>query len=256
MKVTIITTCYNRESTIRDTIESVLSQDYTDIEYILVDASSTDRTMDIVNEYKECISKIICEPDKGMYEGINKGLKIATGDIIGLLHSDDVFFSNNVISQVVHQFVENRMDLFYGNGLYVDSQNVKRVIRNWISGSYSKQKVGKGWLPLHTTVFITKNWLQQCGYYDESYKISADSDWLVRSLYDSNPIVCYFNHYIVKMRMGGLSTDRQRTCNKWTEDLRLYREHGINPYLALTGKILSKIPQFISAKFISQTTTE
>ena len=248
MKVSIITTCYNREATLRGAIESVLEQDYPCIEYIVVDGASKDNSLAVINEYKNRIDKIISEPDKGMYEAINKGIRAATGDIIGLIHSDDFLFSSHTISDIVKTFEEQDADMIYGNGVFVDYDNINLMIRNWISGRYSKKNVINGWLPLHPTVYIKKECMDKWGLYDESYKIAADSDLLVRYLYEADLKVFYLNNYIVKMRMGGLSTDSGKTKLKWGEDLRMYRSHGINPYWALKGKVLSKIPQFIKAK--------
>lgn len=248
MKVSIITSCYNREATIRGAIESVLEQDYPYIEYIVVDGASKDNSLAIINEYKNGIDKIISEPDNGMYEGINKGIRAATGDIIGLIHSDDFLFSSHTISEIVQAFKEQQADLVYGNGVFVEYDNINQMIRNWISGTYTKENVKNGWLPLHPTVYIKKEYMDKYGLYDESYKIAADSDLLVRYLYETNLKVHYLNKYIVRMRMGGLSTDSGKTKQKWGEDLRMYKSHGIKPFSALRGKILSKIPQFIEAK--------
>lgn len=248
MKVSIITTCYNREATIRGAIESVLEQDYPYIEYIVVDGASKDNSLAIINEYKNGIDTIISEPDKGMYEAINKGIRAATGDIIGLIHSDDFLFSTHTISEIVKTFEEQDADMVYGNGVFVDYDDINLMVRNWISGEYNKEQVKKGWLPLHPTVYIKKTCMDKWGLYDESYKIAADSDLLVRYLYEADLKVHYLNKYIVKMRMGGLSTDTGKTKQKWGEDLRMYKSHGINPLLALKGKILSKIPQFIEAR--------
>ena len=168
MKVSIITSCFNRESTIGQAIESVLAQDYPEIEYIVIDGASTDRSLQIINQYKNQISRIISEPDKGMYEGINKGIKIATGDIIGLLHSDDFLYANDTISKIVQAFQMSNADFTYGNGLFVDHRNTKKIIRNWIGGTYSKWKVKHGWLPLHPTCYIRKTCINQLGLYDES----------------------------------------------------------------------------------------
>ncbi|MFR9547011.1 MAG: glycosyltransferase family 2 protein [Rikenellaceae bacterium] len=250
MKVSIITSCYNREATIRDAIESVLSQDYPDIEYIVVDGASKDNSLSIINEYKDRISTIISEPDKGMYEGINKGMRAATGDIIGLIHSDDFFYSADTVSKIVKQIEEQKADILYGNGLFVDFSDTSKVVRNWVSGTYKKSSMRNGWLPLHPTVYIRKECFDQMGLYNESYKIAADSDFLVRYMYNGDFKVTYYNDYVVRMRMGGLSTDPQKMKQKWAEDLRLYKSHGFNPYWTLGGKILSKIPQFISAKLI------
>lgn len=137
MKISIITSCFNREATIGQAIESVLSQDYPDIEYIVVDGASKDRSLEVINRYKDRISKIISEPDKGMYEGINKGIKAATGDIIGLLHSDDFLYAKDTISRMAQEFERTGADFVYGNGLFVDPDNTDKVIRNWMGGRYA-----------------------------------------------------------------------------------------------------------------------
>lgn len=249
MKISIITTCYNREATIRDCIESVLSQDYADIEYIVVDGASKDASLSIINEYKSRIHTIISEPDHGMYEAINKGIRVATGDVIGLLHSDDFLYAADTISHIAKAFDESQTDFIYGDGLFTDAENPSRVVRNWISGRYTKRKVRRGWLPLHPTCYIRKDSMLKWGLYDESFHIAADSELLVRYLYEADLKVYYLPEYIVRMRMGGLSTDPQKMKLKWAEDLRLYRQHGFHAYWALSCKIISKIPQFISAKF-------
>ena len=252
MKVSIITSCYNREATICDAIESVLGQDYPNIEYIVVDGASTDDSLKIIREYDGRIHTIVSEPDHGMYEAINKGLKLATGDIVGLMHSDDFFYSRDTVSKLVAEFEKTHADLIYGNGIYVNAEHTERIVRNWVSGKYSKPKMRRGWLPLHPTVYMKRECLEQHGLYDESYKIAADSDFLVRYMYKGNLKIHYLNEYIVRMRMGGLSTDREKMKQKWGEDIRMYRSHGFSPYWALGCKILSKIPQFVEAKFMKE----
>ena len=249
MKVSIITSCFNREKTIAQAIESVLEQDYPQIEYIIVDGASTDGSLSVIERYADRIAKIISKPDKGMYEAINKGIRAATGDIIGLLHSDDFLFSPHTISRIVEKFKETNADFVYGNGLYVDAEHTDKVIRNWIGGSYSKWKVHHGWLPLHPTCYIRKECFDRYGLYDESYKIAADSDFLVRYLYEANLEVAYLNECIVRMRMGGLSTDSKRRKMIWDEDIRMYRKHGFPAIPTKLMKMAWKIPQFISAKF-------
>lgn len=248
MKVSIITSCFNREATIAQAIESVLAQDYPNIEYIVVDGASRDKSLQIINKYKDKITKIISEPDKGMYEALNKGIRLATGDIIGLVHSDDFLYGKDTISKMVATFQKTDADFIYGNGLFVDPQNTDKVIRNWIGGSYSKWKVKHGWLPLHPTCYIKKSCIDKLGLYDESYKIAADSDFLVRYLYEADLKVYYLNEYIVRMRMGGLSTDSKRRKKMWEEDIRMYKSHGFNPTLTKFQKMAWKVPQFISAK--------
>lgn len=252
MKVSIITSCFNREATIADTIRSVLAQTYSDIEYIVIDGASKDGSLAVINQYKDQIATIVSEPDHGMYEGVNKGLRRATGDIVGLMHSDDFFYAPDTVAHIVRLFEQTGADLVYGNGLFVDATDTNKVVRNWISGQYSKAKMRRGWLPLHPTVYVRRECFERLGLYDESFKIAADSDWLVRYMYEGNLKIAYLDEYIVRMRMGGLSTDPERMKQKWAEDLRMYRSHGFSPYWALGCKIASKIPQFISAKFMKR----
>ena len=248
MKVSIITSCFNRAATIGQTIESVLGQDYPDIEYIVVDGASCDGSMDVVRSYGSRIDRVISEADSGMYEAINKGIRAATGDVVGLLHSDDFFLSPHIISDIVGVFHATGAELVYGNGLYVDAAHTDRVVRNWVSGRYRRWKVRLGWLPLHPTVYIRRDVLERCGLSDDSYKIAADSDFLVRYLYEERLHVEYMDKYVLKMRMGGLSTDYSRRAQMWDEDIRMYREHGFMPVPMKLMKMGWKVPQFLSAK--------
>ena len=243
-KISIITTCYNREQTIQDTIESVLSQDYPNIEYIIIDGASTDNTLSIINKYKYKIKEIISEPDSGMYEAINKGIRLATGDIIGLIHSDDIFYSNNTLSHIIDRFNKSNADLIYGNGLFVKFDNPQKIVRNWISGEYNQKKVQRGWLPLHPTVYLKKETIKEIGLYNEKFKIAADTDFLIRCLLKTKLKIEYIDEYIVKMRMGGLSTTPNKIKEKWKEDIEIFKNNGLPPYTTLIYKILSKVPQF------------
>lgn len=247
MKVSIITSCYNRAATIRSAIESVLAQDYNDIEFIVVDGSSTDGSLDIIREYVDRISIIISEPDHGMYEAINKGIRVATGEIIGLLHSDDFFYDNGVIGRIVKRIKRTHADFLYGDGLFVNPDNTNKVVRNWIGGGYRLWKVSHGWLPLHPTCYIRRDVMMRLGLYNESYKIAADSDLLVRYLLTGGLTVTYLNEYIVRMRMGGLSTDSAKRKKMWEEDIRVYVSHGLWPTLTKLEKMAWKVPQFVLA---------
>ena len=245
MKVSIITACYNRTKTIRGAIESVLGQDYDDIEYIVVDGTSDDGSLDVINEYKDQISTIVSEPDRGMYEAINKGIRMATGDIIGLVHSDDFLYDNHVVTDIVKRFIEKNADFVYGDGIYVAPDNTEKVIRNWKGGTYSRWKVKLGWLPLHPTCYIRRDVMMRLGLYDESFKIAADTDLLVRYLYDNSLKVEYLKRRIIRMRMGGLSTDSHRRKQMWDEDIRLYKAHGFWAVSTKIMKMMWKLPQFI-----------
>lgn len=252
MKVTIITCCYNRANTIRGAIESVLAQDYPNIEYIVIDGASNDGSLEVINEYRDRISVIVSEPDHGMYEAINKGIRLATGDIVALVHSDDFLYDDHVVSDVVKEFERSQADFLYADGLFVDADNTDRVVRNWIGGKYKRGKVKFGWLPLHPTCYIKRSVIELLGQYDETYKMAADTDFLIRYLYEARLQVTYLHRYVVRMRMGGMSTDRSRMKAMWKEDIAIMRKHGFSPVPTKLMKMLWKVPQFISAKFISK----
>lgn len=256
MKVSIITSCYNREATIRGAVDSVLAQDYNDIEYVIVDGASKDNSVAVIDEAtknlpKNVIVKFISEPDHGMYEAINKGIRMATGDIIGLVHSDDMLYDKHVLSDVVESFEKSNADFVYGDGVYVNAENINKPVRNWIGGQYYRWKVRCGWLPLHPTCYIRRDVMIREGLYDESFKIAADTDLLVRYLYKAKLKVEYLHRRIIRMRMGGLSTDSQKRRQMWDEDIRLYTAHRFQPViLTKLMKMAWKVPQFIEAKFV------
>ena len=250
MKVSIITTCFNREATIKGCIESVLGQDYPDIEYIIIDGASTDGTMSVVGEYRDRLAAVVSEPDHGMYEGINKGLRLATGDIVGLVHSDDFLYSPHTISSIVEEFRKTGADFLYGDGLFVKADDVSSVVRKWVGGSYRLWKVRHGWLPLHPTCYIRRDVILRKGLYNETYKIAADTDFLVRYLLPGELSVTYLKEFIVRMRMGGLSTNGSKRQQVWREDVRVYHSHGLSPTISKVQKVIWKIPQYIRAWFV------
>lgn len=252
MKVTIISACYNRSATIATAIRSVFAQDYPDIEYILVDGASTDGSQQVIEDTlaktpKNITVKYISEPDHGMYEAINKGVKMASGDIIALCHSDDCIYDKHVVSDYVKEFEKSNANFIYADGVFVKGEKLVRV---WKSGQYSRRKVRNGWLPLHPTCYIKKILFDRLGLYDESYKIAADTDLLVRYLLNDNIKVAYLsNRNAVKMSMGGLSTDSAKRKKVWDEDVKVYSSNGFRfPTITKMKKVIRKIPQFILAK--------
>ena len=252
MKISIITTCYNREATIAQAIGSVLAQTHPDIEYIVVDGASRDGSLEVIRSYGNRIGRLLSEPDHGMYEAINKGLRLATGDVVGLLHSDDFLFDRHVVADIAACFERTGADLVYGNGLFVDARDTERVVRDWVSGPYRRWKVACGWLPLHPTVYIRREAMEKVGAYDEHYKIAADTDFLLRCLYERHLRVAYLDRYVVRMRMGGLSTDKARRRQMWREDVEIYRRHGFPGVLLKLLKMGWKVPQFLSVNKLTR----
>lgn len=251
MKVTIITACYNRVGTIRNAIESVLEQTYPDIEYIVVDAGSTDGTRDIINQYRERISKVIFKPDNGMYEGINNGIREATGDFIGLCHSDDQLYDKRTVETMVQEIEKHpEADMVYANGIYFNSANGK-VVRVWKSERMRLWRLRCGWLPLHTTCYIRREVYENFGNYDESYSISADTKFLLNILYKHRIKTAFLPQFVVKMQMGGASTDVHRRKEMWKEDVRAFNELGFHhPNIMKLMKMLWKPSQFLRGKLI------
>ena len=179
LKVSIITVCFNSEKTIRDTIESVLSQDYLNIEYIIIDGSSTDGTMNIIQEYEARINTIISEPDKGIYDAMNKGLKLATGDAIGILNSDDYFEYSSVISDVVNCFKSNtKASLVIGDLVFVDSLNLQSIVRHYSSKKFKPWKLRFGWMPPHPATFILHSAYEKVGYFSLDLKLHQITNYL------------------------------------------------------------------------------
>lgn len=245
MKVSIITATYNSDATLIDTLLSIEKQSYQDIEYIIVDGASTDNTILIINNNSTRVSKLVSEADKGMYDALNKGISMATGDIIGFLHSDDLFAYPDAISEVVETFRENECDAVYGDLEYVSKHDVSHVIRHWRSGSYSKRKVKFGWMPPHPTFYMKRDLYSSLGLFDLSFKISADYDSLVRYIDKNNISLAYIPKVITKMRVGGLSNRSLiNIMLKTKEDVQVMKANGLFWPMALLCKNLSKLPQF------------
>ncbi|HTE01132.1 MAG TPA: glycosyltransferase family 2 protein [Mucilaginibacter sp.] len=207
LKISIITVCYNSEKTIETTIQSVISQDYPNIEYIIVDGKSKDGTMDIVNKYKENIAKSISEPDKGLYDAMNKGIDMATGSIIGILNSDDLFFSNSTISEIAAAFEGSRqVDAVYGNITFFKGDATEDRIRTWITKPYYPKFFDHGEVPPHPALFVKKSVYDVIGAYFASFKLASDYEFMLRAFKVHGYTPLHLDQIIVKMRMGGEST--------------------------------------------------
>lgn len=246
MKISIITATYNSSKTIIDTILSLEKQTYSNIEYIIVDGASSDNTLDIIKKYSTKISTIISEPDKGIYDALNKGIMASTGDIVGFLHSDDVFAYPNAIEDLVSTLVNDKSQAIYADLEYVSKENTENVVRRWVSGSYKHENLKKGWMPPHPTFFMKKEIYKEHGVFDLNFKISADYDSLLRYLWLHNISVSYLPKVVTKMRVGGESNRSFLNILKKTkEDILVLQKNNIFWVYPLFMKNISKLPQFI-----------
>ena len=250
MKVSIITVSYNSVKTIEDTIKSVLSQTYLDIEYIIIDGGSTDGTIEIINEYKNKIAKFVSEPDRGIYDAMNKGVKLAAGEIIGALNSDDFYADNKVIVEVADKMRETSADVCWGDLVYVDRNNTDKIIRFWKSSEYREGKFKRGWHPPHAAFFVKKQAYDKYGLFNLNFKIAADYELMLRFLEKYKAASCYISRVLVKMRIGGKSNRNIFNIIKANaESYRAWKINGLKGgFFAVLLKPLSKIIQYFYFK--------
>lgn len=246
MKISIITITYNSAETVEDTIRSVLSQDYPNVEYIVIDGASTDETMAIVERYKSSIAVVLSEPDKGIYDAMNKGVERATGDVIGILNSDDFYADSTVLSDVATLLNRTNTDACYADLVYVDRNETSHVVRTWISGKYRTGRFLEGWMPPHPTFFVKRSVYEAFGTYSTQLRSSADYELMLRFVHKHGITVSYLPKVITRMRTGGQSNVTLR--NRWKanrEDRLAWKMNGLRPgLLTLIRKPLSKLLQY------------
>ena len=244
MKVSIITVSYNSEKTIEDTIQSVISQDYQDIEYIIIDGASSDATKSIIDNYKTDISCFISEPDAGIYDAMNKGINASNGDLIGILNSDDVYSNSSVVSDMVNAL--GKSDAVYADLVYVDFNNLDKVKRVWKSGRFKKRAFYFGWMPPHPTFFVKKECYLNFGLYSLVLRSAADYELMLRFIHKNNIKVSYLPKIIVKMRVGGVSNISLKNrilANR--EDKKAWKINNVKPKaFTFFLKPLRKLSQF------------
>ncbi|MEK7257486.1 MAG: glycosyltransferase family 2 protein [Bacteroidota bacterium] len=211
MKISIITVSFNSAKTIEDTIQCVLNQTYKNIEYIVVDGASKDETPHIIQKYQEQITKVISEPDYGIYDAMNKGIRAATGDVIAFLNADDSYVSNRVLERVIQAFQEHDTDSVYGDLCYVSEENTNEILRYWKAGTYTETSFLNGWMPPHPTFFVKRSVLEKYGIFDPTFRLSGDYELILRLLYKHKISAHYIPFCMVKMRIGG-------NGNKWIEN--------------------------------------
>lgn len=252
MKISIITVTFNNGAVLKDCIKSVISQEYDNTEHIIIDGASTDNTKDILKENKKYLTKLISEPDNGIYDAMNKGIGIADGEVIGFLNSDDFYANNKVLSKVADIFInDTTLDACYSDLIYVDQVTAKKTIRYFNSSNFKSGSFSKGWCPPHPTFFVKRSIFKKYGNFDLSLNIASDVDLMMRFLEVYNIKSVYVPEIWVKMRMGGITNKNFK--NIWSQNWEIIhslKKNGlsVNPIIFFLNKIISRTIQFLKKK--------
>jgi glycosyltransferase len=245
LKISVITAVYNRIATIGDALESVRAQTWQDVQHVVIDGASTDGTLELLQARRDEIAVLVSEPDNGIYDALNKGIARATGDVIGLMHSDDLYADQSVLADVAAALDDPKADAVYGDLEYVAQDDTSRVIRRWRSGAYSPELLHRGWMPPHPTLYLRRQVIERWGAFDASYRIAADYDAVLRYFGRGGIRPAYVPRVLVKMRVGGESNRSVgRMMRKSKEDYTALRRNQIGGLVTLARKNFSKLGQF------------
>lgn len=247
MKLSIITVVYNNQKTIENAIQSVLSQSYQNLEYIIIDGKSTDGTIEIINSYRDKISFIISESDRGIYDAMNKGIALASGDIIGLLNSDDLYADNEVLKDVMSYFQsDEKLDILYGDLVYVKRDRTNKIVRKWISRQYFPLFYERGNVPPHPTLFVRSKVYKEAGVFILSYKLAADYEFMLRVFKKHYYKIKYINRMMILMRLGGATNRSFKNILKGNQEILLaWKSNNLRvPIMLMPFRLIKKILQF------------
>ena len=245
MRISVVTAVMNGRKTLPQMLESLRAQTHADIEHVVQDGGSTDGTPDYLGTHGMPDMHLKSEPDTGIYDAINQGIRRATGEVIGLLHADDQLASPDILATIAQTLQDPAIDGVYGDLQYVARDDETRVIRHWHAGPYAQAKLKRGWMPPHPTLYLRNEVFDRAGLYDTSYRISGDYDGMLRFLTTGQVRLGYIPQVIVRMKMGGVSNRSfAHMIRKSREDLRAIRTHRVGGLGTLVAKNLSKLPQF------------
>jgi glycosyltransferase involved in cell wall biosynthesis len=245
LKISIITVCYNGGKTIEKTIQSVLSQTYENIEYIIIDGQSKDNTLEIINRYRNKISKLVSEKDQGMYDALNKGITLATGDIVGILNADDVFASNNIVTEIGNSFKNSDADAIIADVAFINKEG--NIIRSYSAKHWNPNKFVWGFMPPHPSFYCKRALFSRLGFYSSDFQIAADYELLIRFIYKSKIKYIYLPILMVLMNVGGISTNGIKSNIVINKEIKYACElNGLKTnYLKLYSKYFIKIFEFL-----------
>ncbi len=246
LRVSVITAVLNRAPTLDAALRSVHAQTCADVEHIVIDGGSTDGTLALLDQHKSGIAKLVSEPDAGLYDALNKGIRHASGDIIGFMHADDEFASPHALARIVEAFRDPAVEAVYGDLVYVKQADVSRVVRYWRAGHYQRNLLMQGWMPPHPTFYVRADVYSRFGGFDTRFRLAADYENMLRILWGGGVQVAYIPEVLVRMRMGGMSNKSLlNILRKSREDYAAMRQNGIGGFQALFLKNIMKLPQFV-----------
>jgi glycosyltransferase involved in cell wall biosynthesis len=247
LHISVITAVFNRAATLGESLRSVHSQRWPEIEHIVIDGGSTDGSLAILDQHKSRIAKIVSEPDGGLYDALNKGIRQASGDVIGFMHADDEFATPQALARVAQAFEDPDVGAVYGDLVYVKKNDVSRVVRYWRAGQYQRTQLTQGWMPPHPTFYVRREVYSRFGGFDTRYRIAADYENMLRILWRGRIKAAYIPEVLVRMRVGGISNmSIFNMLHKSREDYAAMRENGIGGLQALLLKNVTKLPQFVT----------
>lgn len=245
LKISLITVTHNAGKTLSRCIESIIGQNYNNIEYIVIDGGSTDDTLQVIAQYKANINFLLSEPDSGIYDAMNKGIKFATGDIVGILNADDFFAGDDILSCVAAAFSQQNPDVVYGNLDYINPKG--KIVRKWYSGKYKYGRFNWGWMPPHPTFYCRRLLFERFGLYNLQYGTAADYELMLRFLHLNKSSAYHLNKTMVKMNVGGVSNKSfNNRLNAWVFDYKAMGKNGvIFPLMCVIFKPLRKVIQYL-----------
>jgi glycosyltransferase involved in cell wall biosynthesis len=247
LHISVITAVLNRSTTLGECLRSVREQRWPGVEHIVIDGGSTDGSLRILETGKAHIAKIVSEPDLGLYDALNKGIRHASGDVVGFMHADDEFATPNALARIASAFEDPAVGAVYGDLVYVKKNDVSRVVRYWRAGSYRRDQLSQGWMPPHPTFYVRRDVYARLGAFDTRYRIAADYENMLRILWRGRVQAAYIPEVLVRMRMGGLSNSSlYNMLRKSREDYAAMRQNGLGGLQALLLKNVTKLPQFVN----------
>jgi glycosyltransferase involved in cell wall biosynthesis len=246
LRISVITATFNCAGTVGEALSSVHAQTWPGVEHIVIDGASSDGTLEVIERHRPGIAKLVSEPDLGIYDALNKGIRQASGDVVGFMHADDTFASRETLEHVASAFEDPSVGAVYGDLIYVSKSDSSQVVRYWRAGPYRRSRLANGWMPPHPTFYVRREHYARYGMFDTRYAIAADYENMLRLLWRDFIHAAYVPEVLVRMRMGGMSNRSLLSlAQKSREDFAALRQHGLGGLQGVFLKNVTKLPQFV-----------